>query len=48
MLQKYLRKDVTENWVEPDISAICDKNKISERGCTGAFDWMIEDPAEPR
>ncbi len=29
-------------WVEPDISVICDKNKLSERGCEGAPDWIIE------
>lgn len=29
-------------WVEPDISVICDKTKISNRGCEGAPDWIIE------
>ena len=29
-------------WVEPDISVICDKDKISHRGCEGAPDWIIE------
>lgn len=29
-------------WVEPDISIICDKSKISDRGCKGAPDWIIE------
>lgn len=29
-------------WVEPDISVICDKNKISDRGYEGAPDWIIE------
>lgn len=29
-------------WVEPDISVICDKNKLSGRGCEGAPDWIIE------
>ena len=29
-------------WVEPDISVICDKNKLSTRGCEGAPDWVIE------
>lgn len=29
-------------WVEPDISVICDKNKLSDRGCEGAPDWIIE------
>lgn len=30
------------NWVEPDISVICDKNKLTERGCSGAPDLIIE------
>lgn len=30
------------NYVEPDISVICDKNKITDRGCNGAPDWVIE------
>ena len=29
-------------WVEPDISIICDKNKITDRECKGAPDWIIE------
>lgn len=29
-------------YVEPDISVICDKNKLNERGCNGAPDWIIE------
>ncbi|MBR1599828.1 MAG: Uma2 family endonuclease [Lachnospiraceae bacterium] len=29
-------------YVEPDISVICDKNKLDERGCHGAPDWIIE------
>ena len=29
-------------WVEPDISVICNKNKLSDRGCDGAPDWIIE------
>ena len=28
--------------VEPDISVICDKNKLTDSGCTGAPDWIIE------
>ena len=28
--------------VEPDISVICDKSKLTDRGCTGAPDWIIE------
>ena len=29
-------------YVEPDISVICDKNKLTEKGCNGAPDWIIE------
>jgi len=31
-----------ETWVEPDISVICDGNKLTERGCKGAPDFIIE------
>ena len=31
-----------KNWVEPDISVICDKDKLTDRGCLGAPDWIIE------
>ena len=31
-----------QNYVEPDISVICDKNKITDKGCNGAPDWVIE------
>lgn len=30
------------NYVEPDISVICDKNKLTDNGCNGAPDWIIE------
>ena len=30
------------NYVEPDISVICDKSKLNEKGCNGAPDWIIE------
>ncbi|MCD7736297.1 MAG: Uma2 family endonuclease [Lachnospiraceae bacterium] len=36
-----LRKD-KDNTVEPDISVICDRSKLTDRGCTGAPDWIIE------
>ena len=29
-------------YVEPDISVICDKNKLTDRGCSGAPDFIIE------
>lgn len=28
--------------VEPDISVICDRGKLTDRGCTGAPDWIVE------
>lgn len=31
-----------KNVVEPDISVICDPNKLTDRGCTGAPDWIVE------
>ena len=31
-----------EIYLEPDISVVCDKNKITEKGCNGAPDWVIE------
>lgn len=37
----FLNKD-NRNYVEPDISVICDKDKIDERGCNGAPDWIVE------
>jgi len=37
----FLNED-DKTYVEPDISVICDKNKLDERGCNGAPDWIIE------
>lgn len=31
-----------KNIVEPDISVICDKNKLTDKSCTGAPDWIVE------
>ena len=31
-----------KNYVEPDISVICDPNKLNDKGCTGAPDWIVE------
>lgn len=30
------------NYVEPDISVICDPSKLDDKGCHGAPDWIIE------
>lgn len=35
-------KEDDSNYVEPDISLVCDHNKISNRGCEGAPDFIIE------
>ena len=37
----FLNED-NKNYVEPDISVICDPDKLTDRGCTGAPDWIIE------
>lgn len=37
----FLNKD-DKNYVEPDISVICDKSKLDDQGCNGAPDWVIE------
>lgn len=29
-------------YLEPDISVICDTDKLNEQGCNGAPDWIIE------
>ena len=37
----FLNQD-DRNYVEPDISVICDQSKLDYRGCNGAPDWIIE------
>ncbi|MBD5135803.1 MAG: Uma2 family endonuclease [Lachnospiraceae bacterium] len=37
----FLNED-DRNYVEPDISIICDSNKLNDKGCVGAPDWIIE------
>ena len=37
-----LFEDDNRTVVEPDISVICDPNKLTDRGCTGAPDWIVE------
>lgn len=31
-----------KSYVEPDISVICSSDKLTDRGCVGAPDWIIE------
>ena len=35
-------KDDEHNYVEPDVTVICDMDKLDEKGCHGAPDWAIE------
>ena len=37
----FLNED-DKNYVEPDVSVICNPNKLNDRGCVGAPDWIIE------
>lgn len=37
----YIRND-ERNYVEPDITVICDRDKLDEKGCHGAPDWAVE------
>ena len=37
----FLNEDDT-TYVEPDISIICDKSKLTKQGCIGSPDWIIE------
>lgn len=43
--------DKTSNtYVKPDISVICDPDKLNDKGCIGSPDWIIEivSPASKR
>ncbi len=31
-----------KDWVEPDVSVICDQSKLTPRGCEGAPDFIVE------
>ncbi len=37
----FLNKD-EKNYVEPDITVVCDKDKLNDKGCSGAPDWVVE------
>ena len=37
----YIRND-EQNYVEPDVLVICDRDKLDEKGCHGAPDWAVE------
>ena len=38
--RKHQENDKT--YVEPDISVICSPEKLTDKGCNGAPDWIIE------
>lgn len=38
----FLNQGNNKNYVEPDLSVICDPDKLDDRGCHGAPDWVIE------
>ncbi len=37
----FIKKD-DKNFFEPDINVICDRDKLDQKGCHGAPDWVIE------
>ena len=37
----FLNED-DKNYLEPDVSVICSPDKVDEKGCHGAPDWIIE------
>lgn len=45
----FLNQD-DKNYVEPDISVICDKDKLDDQGYHGAPDWIVEvtSPSNPQ
>ncbi len=45
----FLNED-DRNYVEPDISIVCDSDKLDDRGCNGAPDWVIKitSPSDPQ
>lgn len=40
--KQQLDDDKAYSVVQPDLSVICDKNKLTTQGCDGAPDWIIE------
>lgn len=41
-LQNAQNDEETDTVVQPDICVVCDPNKLDDRGCNGAPDWIIE------
>ncbi|WP_342455525.1 Uma2 family endonuclease [Caloramator sp. Dgby_cultured_2] len=42
LIKEGQREDEADTVVQPDLSIICDKSKLDERGCKGAPDMIIE------
>jgi Uma2 family endonuclease len=40
--EKTESENETKNVVQPDILVVCDANKLDQKGCLGAPDWIIE------
>lgn len=38
----FLNDEDDTTYLEPDISVVCDRGKLDEKGCHGAPDWVIE------
>ena len=39
---KFIRDNMVDTVVQPDICIVCDETKLDNRGCIGAPDWIIE------
>lgn len=37
----FLNQD-DKTYVEPDVSVVCDSDKLDDKGCNGAPDWIVE------
>lgn len=38
----FLNDEDLKTYLEPDLSVICDRKKLDDKGCHGAPDWVIE------
>ncbi len=41
-IEEMENEDSISSVVQPDISVICDPDKLNDRGCTGPPDWIVE------
>lgn len=40
--RKHEADDQVDTVVQPDVSVICDRSKLDDKGCRGASDWIVE------